>query len=57
MESERERLDRADRAIESDEPFGEREGVRGGRDATARAPAEGPTADAATGIAGNPDDA
>jgi hypothetical protein len=57
METERDRPDPDDGAVEGTEPFGEGEGVPGGPDAAPYAPGEGPTADEATGITGDPDEA
>jgi hypothetical protein len=57
METERDRLDPDDGAVEGSEPFGEGAGVPGGPDASPHRPGQGPTADEATGITGDPDDA
>jgi hypothetical protein len=56
METERDRLDPDDGAVEGSEPVGEGEGVPGGPDASPYRPGEGPTADEATGITGDPDE-
>jgi hypothetical protein len=64
MENEPDRLDPDDGAVETREAGGvggsatggAGEGVPGGPDATPWEPGEGPTADEATGITGDPDE-